>query len=233
MSISQIFRPNDYSLHCSGIAAVGGNITCADNITASDTIRGSEIIKTSLIGGGITPAAINNDGELIRASRGYGFFSVKANTSLSSGVGAPSFTIGLGAFSEGTWVKTIGLVASGFEQGCTFSSGTWTVNLTGKWLFRIDGGCLRGSGGGDRDVFMSFERNVSDSNQSLATYSPSSVALSINSSNDLSVFTGAEMFDLTAGDTIKLFTCMINPTGTAVQNLEVYSMSVTCAYFGP
>lgn len=221
MSIANLFQPNDYDLFC-------------DDIEVTNLDATNSIVISALAGGGTTLASIDNAGTIIRDGGGIasGFANafVQVTPNLTTGVGAPTFTVPIGSQPEGTWIKVTGLGASGFETNCTYSAGTFTVGLTGIWRFEASISGVRAAVTGDRFVFLTLQRNVSDANQVLATYSPCFAGNSFRSQNDLYSFSNSQTFSLTAGDTIKPFMAMTHSAGAGVADIEVHAMSITATF---
>lgn len=221
MSISNLFQDNTYDLHC-------------ENMTVTNLSTTNSVVISGYTGGGSTSALINNAGAIIRGggpvAGGFANANVQVTPNLTTGVGAPSFTVPLGAQPEGTWIKVTGLVASGFETNCTYGSGTFTVGLTGVWRFDVSISGVRASATGDRFVFLTLQRNVTDANQVLTTYSPCFAGNSFRSTNDLYSFSNTKILSLTAGDTVKPFMAMTHSAGASVADVEVHAMSITATF---
>lgn len=198
-----------------------GNLTC-------QTLKAN-----SLSGGGSTFAEIDNNGSLIRSISsppvvGFGFANVLAVPDITTGITTPAITVPLGSKAEGTWAKITGLNASGSENGCTIVGSTFTVTKAGVWRFSMNIAGLKDSGTGKRFVFVSIQKNVSDADQVLATYSPAFSVTTFQKTNDLYSMSASAVKTLAINDTIKFFIALTHAAGSGVSDVEIYAMDITC-----
>lgn len=208
------------------------------NVKTNSIINTTDIIISQYAGGGLTSADIDNDGRIVRNNTalvdiGFGCGFIKVVPDTTTGFGPPTTIVAFAAQPEGTWIKLTGMIASGLEKGCTFVNDTFTLNLPGVWNFSVNISVSRSVTVGDKYVFLTIVKNVTDSNQPLATYSPAFVGSYVRTTNDIYSFSGAAATNAVPGDTYKLFACMTDSSGAIVTNLNIHALNFVTNYFGP